>query len=116
MHSTKQLRELKMKKLAIATILTAMPFLANASCFSLVSGVLDEVGTAVSSKATSASAISLYVSTCEVSRMDAIYKIRTMEETKAKWKEVEVNLNKEYKDVGTVNYIVGVKSFATFSK
>ena len=107
---------IKMKKLVTASILLAASFTVNASCFSLVSNVLDEVAGAVSTKATSSSAISLYVSTCELNRTKAIHKIGSIDDVKKELEKDENKLNDAAKDVGTVNYIVGVKSFATFNK
>ena len=103
-------------KAAIASIIFAVSATASASCMSLVSNQLDEVSGAVSEKATSASAISMYLSTCELYRDKAIYKMSTMDEVKSSLSKTEKELNAAYQDVGTVNYIVGVKAFATFTK
>jgi hypothetical protein len=89
-----------MKKLITASILLAASFTANASCFSLVSNVLDEVAGAVSQKATSSSAISLYVSTFELNRTKAIHKIGSIEDVKKELIKDEKRLNDVEKMLG----------------
>lgn len=105
-----------MKKLIIAAAISLASFGANASCYGIVSGVLDDAGTALSQKASSASAIGLYIATCERYKQKAIYGEATKGEAIKSLEETEKRLNDVYGDVGTINFIVGMRTFNTFKK